>query len=207
MRLVEYGPAPLPPVPSFSMSPSAVEAIGGQTITVTGTGLSGVTAVTVDGNSVAFEQGVGELSFVVPMQADLASKAVQVTNVTGSSSASLSILPNAATQLLGPAAAPLGSPVTFTVGAPSGQFAWLLYSAALGATPLPGFVDLSIGSGQTGLIQIGASGALNPAGNRAFALTLPSKPSLSGLTVGAEGLAYDFVQGFTATGAHLFTFL
>ena len=207
LRLVEYGPAPLPPVPSFSMSPSAVEAIGGQTITVTGTGLSGVTAVTVDGNSVAFEQGVGELSFVVPMQADLASKAVQVTNVTGSSSASLSILPNAATQLLGPAAAPLGSPVTFTVGAPSGQFAWLLYSAALGATPLPGFVDLSIGSGQTGLIQIGASGALNPAGNRAFALTLPSKPSLSGLTVGAEGLAYDFVQGFTATGAHLFTFL
>lgn len=207
VRLVEYGAAPLPPVPSFVLTPNSVEAVGGQTIQVTGAGLAGVSQVTVGGTAVAFEQGVGVLSFVVPAQVDLSDKQVAITNVSGTSSQTLDIVANGSTQLVGPSAAAPGSFVEFTIGAPMGQFSWLLYSTQLGPTPLPGFVDLSIGSGLPGLIQIGASGPLNAAGNRVIGLNLPGNPSLSGLMLGAEALVYDLINGFSASGAHPFLVL
>lgn len=204
LALVEYGPAPLPPSPSFALSPSAVEAIGGQIVRATGAGMAGVTSVTIGGASVPFEVAVDEVRFVVPAQTDLTDKAVQITNVTGTGSATLNVLMNGSTQLVGPTSGQLGGTVSFTVGAPSGLYTWLLYSGASGTTQLPGAPDLGLGGGQLALVKIGGQGPLNAAGNRTFAPTLPQTPTLSGLALQVEGLVFDPVAGFSTTGAQAF---
>lgn len=207
VQLVEYGPAPAPPAPTFGLVPSQAAAIGGDTITAIGAGLAGVASVTVGGVPVDFEQGAGEVSFVVPPQGDLADKAVTITNVSGAGGATLGIVPNLAVALAGPSSAALGDTVSFTIGAPAGQYAWLLYSALDGATVLPGLVELGIGAGNFGAILTGGQGPLNAAGNRTKTLVLPNDAGLVGLNLFAEGLVYDLATGFAATGSHAFTIL
>ena len=116
----------------------------------------------------------------------------------------MDVVANSATQLVGPESGPLGGSVSFTVGAPSGLYTWLLYSGAVGATPLPGAPDLGLGGGQLALVKIGGQGPLNAAGNRIFAPTLPQTPTLSGQVLQVEGLVYDPVAGFSTTGAQAF---
>lgn len=205
--LTVQGPAPAPPAPSFTLSPGSVPAIGWVEVTASGAGMGGVTSVTVAGQSVTFEQGAGQISFLAPAASSLSAADVVVTTAAGSGNAPLGIVPNATVALVGDDAALPGAPIAFTVGSPNPGIAWLLMSPNPGATNVPGFVDLGIGGGSIPSISILFSGVLNPAGNWSVGAAVPAGPGLSGLTLQLEGLVVDLGGVFSASGAHPFVVL
>lgn len=205
--LAVVGPAPAPPAPSYTLSPAQVASIGGDSVTASGSGMGGVTSVTVGGVSIPFAQGAGKVEFDFPTATSLSNAQVVVTTAAGSGLGALGVIPNAATALAGPHGAGLGDSVQLTLGAPELGVGWLLFSPLLGATTVPGIVNLAIGSGDLLSLSILTSGGLNAAGNMPVAFTLPTTPALSGLTVHFEGVAFGATGGFSSSGAHAFTIL
>jgi hypothetical protein len=207
LTIAVIGPAPDPGAPSFSVSPAAVAAIGGATVTADGTGMGGVTSVTVGGVSVPFTQGAGEVEFVFPAAASLGNMPVVVTTPFGVGQSGLNVSANASTALAGTTSAALGAGALITLGAPEPGFGWLLFSPLLGPTALPGIVDLAIGAGDFLSLTLFQSGALNAAGNMTTPFVVPNLPGLSGFTVYFEGIAYGAIGAFSASGAHAFNIL
>ena len=202
------GPAPPPPAPNFTLAPSSVPAIGWVPITATGTGLGGVTNVTIGGFTALFTQGAGEVTFLAPPATSLAPMSVQITTAAGVGNGSVAVIPSTQTALAGDNEAAPGGFANLTVGSASmGGVTWLIFSPFAGPTSLPGIVDFSIGGGNLLSLFIVGSGTLNAAGNWSVTLGLPSGSGLSGLTLQLEGLVFDPVTGFSVSGAWPFTVL
>ena len=198
------GPAPAPPAPSFTISPSQVPAIGGQLITAAGMGMGAVQVVTVGGVSVAFEQGAGMVTFQAPPATSLGNAAVVVSTAVGSGQDNLVVNANGGTSLSAPNTANLGDLIQVTVGSPEPALAWLAYSVNPGPTPLPGLVNLSIGSGDALSLKVLKNLPVNAAGNLIVNIPVPSAPVFAGLQVYFEGVTAGSGTGIVATGASPF---
>jgi len=202
LRLERWDPAPPPGPPQFTLAPTSAQAIGGQSIVAAGSGMGGVTSVTVAGTPVAFTQGAGQVSFSLPQQAALGSAQVQISTAQGSGAASLTIAATSPAALLAPAQHPTGQTLTLPVGAQPGGFAWLLLASQGGATAIPGLFTLEIGNGNLLDLHIVAQHALNAAGAWTFALPVPAGTGLAGATVWLEALLYTSPAGsFDTTNA------
>lgn len=199
------GPAPAPPAPSFTVSPSQVPAIGGQVITAAGMGMGAAQVVTVGGVSVPFDQGAGMVSFLAPPATSLGTATVVVTTAAGSGQDNLTVAANSGTSLSAPNSANLGDLIQVTVGSPEPALAWLAFSVNSGPTPLPGLVNLSIGSGDVVSLKVLKNAQVNAAGNLIVPIPVPADPVFAGLQVYFEGVTAGSGTGIVATGSHPFT--
>lgn len=191
LRLERWDPAPPPGPPVFALAPASAPAIGGAAIVASGSGMGGVTNVTVGGAPVAFTQGAGQITFALPQQAALGNALVQVTTAVGAGATPLAITATEPAQLIVPATHPTGQVLSVPVGAQPNGFAWLLFSSQSGATSIPGLVSLEIGNGNLLDLFVLSQHALNAAGTWTFALPVPSGTGLAGQTAWLEALLFD----------------
>ncbi|TAJ21530.1 MAG: M28 family peptidase [Planctomycetota bacterium] len=191
LRLERWDAAPPPGPPVFALAPSSAAAIGGQSIVASGTGMGGVTSVTVGGAPVAFAQGAGQVSFALPQQLALGNVLVQVATAAGTNAQPLSIVQTVPPALVAPATHATGQVLSLPVGAQPNGFAWLLFSSHSGATSIPGLVSLEIGNGNLLDLYALSQHALSAAGTWTFALPVPSGTGLAGQTAWLEALLFD----------------
>jgi hypothetical protein len=195
LRLERWDPAPPPGPPSYTLAPASAAAIGGHTIIASGSGLGGVTGVSVGGQSVAFTQGAGQVSFAVPQLNALGNTLVQITTAAGSGNANLLALQTNPPALQAPAAHPTGQTLSLPIGAQPNGYAWLLVASQNGVTSIPGLVDLEIGNGNLLDLHALAQHGLSAAGTWTFALPVPAGSGLAGLQVWLEALLLDTSNG------------
>jgi hypothetical protein len=155
--------------------------------------------------SVPFEQGAGMVSFLAPPATSLGSAAVVVTTAAGSGQDNLTVAANSGTSLSAPSSANLGDLIQVTVGSPEPALAWLAFSVNSGPTPLPGLVNLSIGSGDVVSLKVLKNAQVNAAGNLIVPIPVPADPVFAGLQVYFEGVTAGSGTGIVATGSHPFT--
>ncbi|MBM3976177.1 MAG: M20/M25/M40 family metallo-hydrolase [Planctomycetes bacterium] len=194
-EVARWNAAPPPGPPSFTLAPSSAAAIGGQSVVAAGSGMGGVTAVSVAGTPVAFTQGAGQVSFSLPQQAALGSAGVLVTTAQGSGSTPLAIVATQPPAQQVPATHLTGTLLSVPVGTGAGGWCWLVAATQPGATTIPGLVSFEIGSGNLLDLHVVVQGPLNPAGSATLAVAVPAGTGLAGATVWLETLFYDGASG------------
>jgi hypothetical protein len=201
-ELTSQLPAPPPGPPVFGLSPASAQAVGGITIVAAGSGMGAATSVSVGGQGVAFAQGAGQVSFVLPPAAQLGPVNVVVSTAAGSGSASLDVLATLPYALIGPSSAALGTNLVLATGGPTGGYAWLVFSTQPGSTSLPGLTSLEIGGGDLLALYLLGAHALNAAGTWGSTLPVPNSPSLSGVQLYLESMTLDLgTSQFSSTQA------
>ena len=127
-----------------------------------------------------------------------------VSTAVGSGQDNLTVDANSGTSLSAPTSANLGDLIQVTVGSPEPALAWLAYSVNPGPTPLPGLVNLSIGSGDALSLKVLKNLPVNAAGNLIVNIPVPAAPVFVGLQVYFEGVTAGSGTGVVATGAYPF---
>jgi hypothetical protein len=150
----EGGPLQGGPILS-SVTPSNVPvlALPQSTFQIGGTGLSTTASVTVGGVAASYtKQGDTGLTVEMPLLNTLGAASVVVTNQEGPATTTVTaVAPTAPVLLLDPPVMLNGQTLVATMGAGSGDIAYLCASTTLAPTLVPGIVSLDVGGGIGGV--------------------------------------------------------
>ncbi|PYU95571.1 MAG: hypothetical protein DMG25_03875 [Acidobacteria bacterium] len=198
----------LPPtVTSFTPTSGAV----GTTVTLTGNGFTGATAVAFNGTAAAFTV-VSDTRITTTVPAGATSGAISVTNAagTGASSSAFTVVPPPVISSLAPASGPVGTPVTLTGSNFTGATAVAFNGAAASFTVVSDSrIDTTVPSGATtGTISV-TTAAGTGTSTSSFTVTTAGSapPAIASFapTSGAVGTAVTLTgSNFTGTTAVAF---